>query len=124
VREFARASGRLAIDAAKDCSGLRYRNEIVALQLRMRGNSMNGTAPKRKRPRKYRSSAGFHHLSEVREHIPCRFAQRSFPSEYCPSCLPIDRLLTNVLNLSIDRLVGPRKPLRVPELEHLVQQGE
>jgi len=50
AREFARASGRLAktaaIDAAKDCSGPRYRNEIVALQLRMLGNSVNGTAPK------------------------------------------------------------------------------
>ena len=49
MREFARASGRLAktaaIDAAKDCSGPRYRNEIVALQLRMLGNSVNGTAP-------------------------------------------------------------------------------
>jgi len=49
VREFTRASGRLAktdaMDAAKDCSGLRYRNEIVALQLRMLGNSVNGTAP-------------------------------------------------------------------------------
>ena len=50
MREFARASGRLAktnaIDEAKDCSGLRYRNEIVALQLRMLGNSVNGIAPK------------------------------------------------------------------------------
>ena len=50
ARGFAGASGRLAktaaIDAAKDCSGPRYRNEIVALQLRMLGNSVNGTAPK------------------------------------------------------------------------------
>jgi len=50
AREFARASGRLAktaaIDAAKDLSGPRYRNEIVALQLRMLGNRVNGTALK------------------------------------------------------------------------------
>jgi len=50
VREFVRASGRLAktdaIDAAKDFSGPRYRTEIVALQLHMLGNGVNGTAPK------------------------------------------------------------------------------
>ncbi len=50
MREFARASGRLvktdAIDAAKDFSGPRYRTETVALQLRMLGNGVNGTAPK------------------------------------------------------------------------------
>ena len=54
AREFTRATGRLAktaaIDAAKDCSGPRYRNEIVALQLRMLGNSVNGTAPKTEAP--------------------------------------------------------------------------
>ena len=50
MREFARAGGRLAktgaIDAAKDFSGPRYRTEIVALQLRMLGSGLNGTAPK------------------------------------------------------------------------------
>ena len=63
AREFARASGRLAktaaIDAAKDCSGPRYRNKIVALQLRMLGNSLNGNAPKTEASEKVRSSAGF-----------------------------------------------------------------
>jgi hypothetical protein len=50
VRELVRASAQLAktdaIDTAKDCGGPRYRNEIVALQLRMLGNSVNGAAPK------------------------------------------------------------------------------
>jgi hypothetical protein len=105
AREFARASGRLAktaaIDAAKDCSGPRYRNEIVALQLRMLGNSVNGTAPKTEASEKVPFYRWLHHLSEVREHVPCRFAQRSFPSEYCQSCLSIDRLLTRAE--SIDR---------------------
>jgi transposase len=50
TRRFAEEELQLAktdaIDAAKDCSGPRYRNEIVALQLRMLGNSVNGAAPK------------------------------------------------------------------------------